>query len=384
MIECFLGDENREIDELIFIHRFTFTIAYVDTRIHSATFSSTYGSRSIDWFFDISCDRRAPQVRLAQRRMRIDEAYPPGTILFKYHAVSRNYEQSREMELEERAFSGLFVVPEDSQFFLSMFGALHSQAFDGGEIVLMMKLVFKSKDFFTTLRRRETIPPSCVAPDDPRSLALNEILTSQRDFKITANNGEIRTSKYLLYLSTNFFNELITSNPFVTSTSLDFDYDIIEKVLEFAFMGTYDLDVYQIDKVRKFLQCIRKIKPLKQNEIINHVSERLNQILIKNWQKVSLDDAVKMLDIAYEQQFANLLDSAMNLVVDQHFLDFRLEYNEHSEGENGALFQRLNHSEIADFLAPTNVMLASYRKRGTVTRILKYKSKTPSKREFVE
>lgn len=43
----------------------------------------------------------------------------------------------------------------------------------------------------------------------------------------------------------------------------------------------------------------------------------------QNWKSVSLDDAVKILDIAYEQQFANLLDSAMNLIVDQYFIDFR-------------------------------------------------------------
>lgn len=62
----------------------------------------------------------------------------------------------------------------------------------------------------------------------------------------------------------------------------------------------------------------------------------------------------------------------------------RLTYNEHSEGENGELFRRLNHSEIADFLAPTNVMLTSYRKRGSVTRILKYKTRIPPKRQFIE
>lgn len=48
-MECFSKNDEGKLDELIFIHRFAFTIAYVDNRIHSATFSSTYGSRSIDW-----------------------------------------------------------------------------------------------------------------------------------------------------------------------------------------------------------------------------------------------------------------------------------------------------------------------------------------------
>ncbi|MCP9261493.1 hypothetical protein DINM_004851 [Dirofilaria immitis] len=194
-----------------------------------------------------------------------------------------------------------------------------------------------------------------------------------------ANDGEIKTSKYLLYLSTNYFHELITANPCISSVVLNFNREIIEKVLDFAFKGIFNMEVWLIDKVRKFLQCVRRIRPLKQTEIINHISIKLNETLLQNWESVSLDDAVKILDIAYEQQFANLLDSAMNLIVDQYFIDFRLRYNEHSEGEDGELFQRLNRSEIADFLAPTNVMVTSYRKRGSVTRILKYKTRMPPK-----
>ncbi|EJW85297.1 hypothetical protein WUBG_03791 [Wuchereria bancrofti] len=383
-MECFSKSDEGKLDELIFIHRSAFTIAYMDNRIHSATFCSTYGSRSIDWFFDISCDRRSPQIRLAQRRMRIDETYPSGFILLKYYAVSRKYDQISELEMEERPFTGLFVVPEDSEFFRSIFNTLHSQTFDGGEVVLTVRIIFKVKNFFGMLRRRERAPLTHIPEKDPRSVALEQILNTQRDFKIMANDGEIKTSKYLLYLSTNYFHELITASPFISSAVLDFNRDIIEKVLDFAFKGTYNMEIQLIDKVRKFLQCVRRIKPLKQTEIINHISVKLNETLLQNWKSVNLDDAVKILDIAYEQQFANLLDSAMNLIVDQYFIDFRLMYNEHSEGENGELFRRLNHSEIADFLAPTNVMLTSYRKRGSVTRILKYKTSMPPKRQFIE
>lgn len=51
-----------------------------------------------------------------------------------------------------------------------------------------------------------------------------------RDFKIMANDGEIKTSKYLLYLSTNYFHDLVTANPFASTTVLDFNREIIEKV----------------------------------------------------------------------------------------------------------------------------------------------------------
>ncbi|VDO41180.1 unnamed protein product [Onchocerca flexuosa] len=315
--------------------------------------------------------------------------------------------------MQEKPFSGLFVVPEDSEFFRTVFRTIHSQAFNGGEIVFTVRIIFKVNDFFGMLRRRERTPLTHIPENDSRSIALAQILDAQRDFKIMANDGEIKTSKYLLYLSTNYFHELITTNPSAVSAVLNFNREIIEKVLDFAYKGIYNMEVRLIDKVRKFLQCVRRIRPLKQTEIINHISIKLNETLLQNWKSISLDDAVKILDIAYEQQFANLLDSAMNLIVDQYFIDFRtkdhqieclnlaevkiykilerktsnfsrLRYNEHSEGEEGQLFQRLNRSEIADFLAPTNVMLASYRKRGSVTRILKYKTRMPSKRQFIE
>uniref|UniRef100_A0A1I8ERT3 BTB domain-containing protein n=1 Tax=Wuchereria bancrofti TaxID=6293 RepID=A0A1I8ERT3_WUCBA len=273
-MECFSKSDEGKLDELIFIHRSAFTIAYMDNRIHSATFCSTYGSRSIDWFFDISCDRRSPQIRLAQRRMRIDETYPSGFILLKYYAVSRKYDQ-------KRPFTGLFVVPEDSEFFRSIFNTLHSQTFDGGEVVLTVRIIFKVKNFFGMLRRRERAPLTHIPEKDPRSVALEQILNTQRDFKIMANDGEIKTSKYLLYLSTNYFHELITASPFISSAVLDFNRDIIEKVLDFAFKGTYNMEIQLIDKVRKFLQCVRRIKPLKQTEIINHISVKLNETLLQ-------------------------------------------------------------------------------------------------------
>lgn len=50
-----------------------------------------------------------------------------------------------------------------------------------------------------------------------------------------ANDGDIKTSKYLLYLSTSYFHELITANPSVSSAVLDFSREIVEKVLSLGF-----------------------------------------------------------------------------------------------------------------------------------------------------
>ncbi|VDN87010.1 unnamed protein product [Brugia pahangi] len=196
VMECFSKSDEGKLDELIFIHRSAFTIAYMDNRIHSATFSSTYGSRSIDWFFDISCDRRSPQIRLAQRRMRIDETYPSGFILLKYYAVSRKYDQINELEMEERPFSGLFVVPESSEFFRTIFNTLHSQTFDGGEIVLTVRITFKVKNFFGMLRRRERAPLTHISEKDPRSVALKQILDTQR-FLLHFKNYWCRKKRYI-------------------------------------------------------------------------------------------------------------------------------------------------------------------------------------------
>lgn len=43
-------------------------------------------------YFDVCSDRRSPQIRLAQRRRRSDEAFPVGSCKFAYKAMSRNYE----------------------------------------------------------------------------------------------------------------------------------------------------------------------------------------------------------------------------------------------------------------------------------------------------
>lgn len=91
-----------------------------------------------------------------------------------------------EFEMQEKPFSGLFVVPEDSEFFRMIFTTLHSQAFDGGEIVLTVRIIFKARDFFGMLRRRERAPPTQIQANDSRSIALAQILDAQRfllDFK---------------------------------------------------------------------------------------------------------------------------------------------------------------------------------------------------------
>lgn len=82
--------------------------------------------------------------------------------------------------MQERSFSGIFVVPENSEFFRAIFTTLHSQTFDGGEIVLTVRILFKVKDFFGMLRRRERAPPIHINENDSRSVALAQILDTQR------------------------------------------------------------------------------------------------------------------------------------------------------------------------------------------------------------
>lgn len=47
---CFDEDKGSDPSEIIFVHRFAFTIIFQDPRIHSASFSTAYGSRSMDWY----------------------------------------------------------------------------------------------------------------------------------------------------------------------------------------------------------------------------------------------------------------------------------------------------------------------------------------------
>lgn len=82
--------------------------------------------------------------------------------------------------MQQRSFSGLFVVPEDSEFFRTLFGTLHSQMFDGGEVVLTVRIIFKFKDFFGMLRRQERAPLTLIPENDCRFVALKEILNIQR------------------------------------------------------------------------------------------------------------------------------------------------------------------------------------------------------------
>lgn len=61
-----------------------------------------------------------------------------------------------------------------------------------------------------------------------------------RDFVILANDGEIRTSKYLLYLSMEYFHELFTADSTLNSITLNFNREIIEKVRK-STISTFSL-----------------------------------------------------------------------------------------------------------------------------------------------
>ncbi|KHN81254.1 hypothetical protein Tcan_07134 [Toxocara canis] len=380
---CF-SDERDEIPkQLLFIHRFSYNVLRIDSRIHSTSFATAYGSRCIEWYFDVCSDPRSPQVRLAQRRRRSEETFPSGSCKFAFKAMSRNFDALIESETKEALFSGFYVVPDSCDFFTILFRTLAQPKFEGGQINFLIHLSFLPQHFLYSAIHPETGPPTSLLPTDFRVISLNSIIAKQRDFKIMVKDGEIHTSKYLLYVTMSYFHDLLCANPFASFARLNFNKEVVNAVLDFALKGTFNLKAEQIDKIGEFLRCVRATKPIGYETIVRYIGSILVDRVSKHWRSVSLDDAARMFDIAYEHGFVALLDGSMNLIADQYYADFRLYYNESSEGEQGAIFRRLNHSDIADFLAPTSVLTESFRKHGTSLRILKYGDRTAAQREII-
>uniref|UniRef100_A0A915B340 BTB domain-containing protein n=1 Tax=Parascaris univalens TaxID=6257 RepID=A0A915B340_PARUN len=382
-MDCFRNDGEESPKELLFIHRFSYGILHTDSRIHSTTFATAYGSRSIEWYFDVCSDRRSPQIRLAQRRRRSDEAFPVGNCKFAYKAVSRNYETVAENETKEALFNGFYVVADSNEFFLALFRILEEPNFEGGQINFIIQLSFTPDHFFHCTIRAEIAPPTYLLSNDFREISLAKIVSTQRDFKIMVKDGEIQTSKYLIFVTMNYFHEFLSANPFASFIRLNFQKEIVKAVLDFALKGIFNISAEEIDKIGEFLRCVRFIRPIGYESITKYIGNILTDRVMKDWRKVHLNEAARMFDIAYEHGFVSLLDGSMNLIADQYYSDFRLNYNESSEGDEGAIFRRLNHSDIADFLSPINVLSESFRKHSTSLRILKFMDKISNPREII-
>ncbi|VDM50408.1 unnamed protein product [Toxocara canis] len=407
MIMACFSDERDEIPkQLLFIHRFSYNVLRIDSRIHSTSFATAYGSRCIEWlvlncyqqtiiYFNLLCCILM-FVRIRDRH-KFDSLNGDDEVKKHFRVGAANLHLKRcletsmhvrfimliESETKEALFSGFYVVPDSCDFFTILFRTLAQPKFEGGQINFLIHLSFLPQHFLYSAIHPETGPPTSLLPTDFRVISLNSIIAKQRDFKIMVKDGEIHTSKYLLYVTMSYFHDLLCANPFASFARLNFNKEVVIAVLDFALKGTFNLTAEQIDKIGEFLRCVRATKPIGYETIVRYIGSILVDRVSKHWRSVSLDDAARMFDIAYEHGFVALLDGSMNLIADQYYADFRLYYNESSEGEQGAIFRRLNHSDIADFLAPTNVLTESFRKHGTSLRILKYGDRTAAQREII-
>ncbi|VDN60231.1 unnamed protein product [Dracunculus medinensis] len=193
-----------------------------------------------------------------------------------------------------------------------------------------------------------------------------------RDFVILANDGEIRTSKYLLYLSMEYFHELFTADSTLNSITLNFNREIIEKLIDFTYKGIFSFTIDKMNELDSIVQCIKLLKPLKEHIVLECIVEMLTEYLMKDWEKLKLDEVVQLLDVSYQHLLTNVFDSAFNLIINKHFVDFQLEYNEQSEGEKRIVYRRLRRSPLNGLLSPINLMISIYNKRQKLYRAIRF------------
>ncbi|MFH4984557.1 hypothetical protein AB6A40_011266 [Gnathostoma spinigerum] len=195
-------------------------------------------------------------------------------------------------------------------------------------------------------------------------------------------DGEIHTSGFLLYLSSEYFQKLLGKNPYITSLSVNYPTGIVKQILDFTFTGIFEMETEPIDRVQQFIDCITLLKPLGSKSLVIYIGWLLLKKILDEWKSAPLEEVVKLLRIAHENRFMSMKYAAMALIVDQHYPEFTFAYNEHSQGENLDLFRRLNQSEIAEFLSPTYIMREMFRKLSTTHRITRF-SESDSQRSQV-
>ncbi|VDO35850.1 Uncharacterized protein BM_BM8271 [Brugia malayi] len=291
--------------------------------------------------------------------MRGEECSPQITSLPDAHhstfSSNRNY----------RLFEGNPLLASLTEAF-----GIHSR-WQGGRAMLTVEMNFAASDF--QIQMNKALPIQSFLRDGDFRKKLKDIHQNiEPDFTFKTLDGDILSYKSLLYISSPYFRDLLSSdNITLNQISLNYNRKAVLQTLSYMIFGAFESsEIVDPQLIQQMLKCARQFQ-LKITQFDDDIGRVLVFQLSNNLD--NLDEIIKILSLTHRQQsYFQVKRMCIAMIVEKHYRRFVQEYNSNATGEKLSAFDLLS-TAVVPSLSPIN-LIHTIRHGGTACqRILHYK-----------
>ncbi|VDK17646.1 unnamed protein product [Anisakis simplex] len=327
-------DEKRQPSHLLFVVRWNITLFTNNLAFSEAiSFATSYRYDIYEWCARIYRDFSVGNVGEYSVEMVIEPIRPQG----------------RQHPLVDRCRLTLKICEYD-QFSTHFddFGVTPEHA-NGKRVHITIGMRFARQEFETDFSNRCNCCCKLADPislNDFRSKAL-ETMNCSSDYKLLCMDGELKTSKHLLFVASPRFRKQFSSETQPSSEChLEFTRAAVEQVLKFIYVGVFSLDTKQADCsfVRQLITFGRYFQFGYLEELKNQLQTQLCAYLFNHADNLKL--FVDLLILASDLGFTRLKKHCICAIINIYYVKFKRRYNLSADNfDDRDIFNQLGRGE---------------------------------------
>ncbi|KAM3728819.1 Ankyrin repeat and BTB/POZ domain-containing protein [Dirofilaria immitis] len=234
----------------------------------------------------------------------------------------------------------------------------HSR-WQGGSAMLTVEMSFAISNF--QMQMNKTLPIQSLLKDGDFRKKLKDIYQHIKpDFIFKTLNGDIQSYKSLLYISSPYFRDLLSSdNVILNQITLNYNREAVLQTLSYMIFGMFESpEIVDPELIPQMLKCAKQFQ-LRMTQFDDDIGRVLAFQLLNNLD--NLDEIIKILSLTHRQQaYYQVKRMCIAIIVEKHYRRFTQEYNSDAVGEKLDIFERLS-SAVVPSLSPVNRIHNIYR-----------------------
>uniref|UniRef100_A0A8R1TSL1 BTB domain-containing protein n=1 Tax=Onchocerca volvulus TaxID=6282 RepID=A0A8R1TSL1_ONCVO len=348
---------------------------------HQTHFYTIYETFAYEWTINFIGSRQWPEMRTVWRlfldHCKIFTQPSPSAIVFRLQLI-KNEECSPQITSVPDAYhaalfsNGNYRLFEGNPLLASLIEAFDiNSRWYGGRAMLTIEMSFAASNF--QIQMNKTLPIQSLLKDGDFRKKLKDIYEHiEPDFIFKTLNGDIQSYKSLLYISSPYFRDLLSSdNITLNQITLNYNREAVLQTLSYMIFGMFESsEIVDPELILQMLKCAKQFQ-LRMTQFDDDIGRVLAFQLLNNLD--NLDEIIKILSLTHRQQaYYQVKRMCIAIIVEKHYQRFVQEYNSNAVGEKLDIFERLS-SAIMPNLSPINRIHSIYRGVMACQRILHYK-----------
>uniref|UniRef100_A0A915PS09 BTB domain-containing protein n=1 Tax=Setaria digitata TaxID=48799 RepID=A0A915PS09_9BILA len=365
------GDAEDMLSSITYLFRWTIPIIRPPgaSFFQQTHFYTAYEAFAYEWTINFIGSPQWPEMKTVWRlfldHCKIFTQPTPLAIVFKLQLM-KGEECSPQIASAPDAYHSTFFSSGNYRLFEGnpLLASL-TEAFDvnsrwqGGRALLTVEMRFAASDF--QIRMNKVLPVQSLLRDGDFRRNLKDIYRNiEPDFIFKTLDGEVHSYKSLLYISSPYFRDLLSSdNIALNQITLNYNREAVLQTLSYMIFGVFESpEIVNPELIPQMLKCAKHFQ-LRMTQFDDDIGRVLVFQLLNNLD--NLDEIIKILSLTHRQQaYYQVKRMCIAMIVEKHYRRFIQEYNSDAVGEKLDIFERLS-SAIVPSLSPVNRIHSIYR-----------------------